>query len=132
MEDILLFVAVVFGLLSLILFFKIWAMAGKVAAIEKMMADRFRLEQGFNQKLYTVKLNGEVKEGVAMLNESYLRELGRKVQAGRLGSYSEEDFKKDRDALVARYRPFYQFLDTEIPAEFFLMEYKTTGWIWPA
>ena len=123
MEDILIFICVVFGILNLILFFKIWGMTDKVKHIDSLLSKQAGWGQGYNQVLYSHRVNGNIQKGLEMLNDSFMKELANTRKT------SEEEFTLDRDRLINIYTPYYKVIGKEIPNDFSEMTLETAKWI---
>lgn len=123
MDDILIFICIVFGILNLILFFKIWGMTDKVRHIDSLLSKQAGWGQKYNQVLYFYRVNGDIQKGFEMLNDSFMKELTNTRKT------SEEEFALDRDRLINTYTPYYKVIGKEIPKDFTEMTLETAKWI---
>lgn len=106
METITLFVSIViivFGVLQIILFFKLWAMTNKVSSIES------NLRKKHNYEFYI--LSGEKEKAYQLIKESLINRL---IEL-QLDTYGDEKFIAVADRVIPKYTKLIEYAGFEIP-----------------
>ncbi|MDR3118819.1 MAG: hypothetical protein LBU44_05295 [Mediterranea sp.] len=106
MEGILIFTSVlfiVFGILQIILFFKIWIMTNKVSAIEEKLNEK----KGY----YYYMMSGEKEKAYNFLKE----ELTHKLIRFKKDSYDRNEFLRLSDKTIKEYLHFIGYTGFELP-----------------
>lgn len=109
MEGILMFVSVVmivFGILQIILFFKMWGMTNDVGNINSKLHER----KDENKEYELLMISGENKAVYQILTNKLSKDIHEAYQ-----SFSESYYEKEVKRLLELYKPKFQKIDREIP-----------------
>ena len=99
-------IIIVFGILQIILFFKIWAMTNNVKDIQR----RF-VNQNLKSEANIAHMKGDIDAAEKCLNESLLKEISDLF-------YSTNDYSKWKDELDSikwRYKEAFKKIDRQAP-----------------
>lgn len=105
MEDLMTFVGIiiiVFGILQIVLFFKIWKMTNDVHKIKYELTS----DKSINQSILLL-LKGDTKLAYDKLYDSFLNDV---ITASRSSwtSNPAEDYKEDFNKIVELYKPIFE------------------------
>lgn len=113
METILAIIFVVFGVLQIILFFKVWSMTDDVKSIKNILSSN-----DLKAKAQILVLKGEMPEAKNVLDESFLFELT-KYESKKYDNYYDY-----YDEITAEYKEIYESLGLA-PLDFEKMREKS-------
>lgn len=106
MYDFLSVILIVFGILQIILFFKVWGMTNSVKRIQDKMDD-----QDFVAKACYSYLKGDIDETERLLNDAFLLEVSVLSKSSR----AYQDWYQLYDKLVLKYKRAFKKIDKPTP-----------------
>lgn len=137
MEGFVLFLMIVFGILQIILFFKIWGATNDIDKLKSTICDKTHSvdRDKYIRKMYLLNKSNEAE---VFLNESYSEEIiaiysdcirncsvENKIWHNGVYVSTSEAFSIRKDELTETYKPFYQLFGLNIPTQFMDINFET-------
>lgn len=107
-------VQIVMGVLSLILFFKIWGMTNDVRKLRDNICTSGLKGEQLSKKMLILKYTGKIDEAKKLLDEN----LENEVFAQMCTKGNDIEYTKSQvEEIIKKYENYYKSLDCEMPAE---------------
>lgn len=114
MDVIIYIIGIVFGVLQIILFFKIWGMTNDVKALKNKFESRGLNQDRLAQRVLELKYTGKVEEAKKLVDDNLENEVFVQMFVpGNDVTYTESEVKKIRKF----YDKYYKLLNYEMPVE---------------
>lgn len=119
MEGFITFIVIVFGVLQLILFFKIWGMTNDVDKLKSKFCKSKESEISFEEMLVRINYQKGKGEALKMLENKLEKDFANLIDAKYIVQYFNEQHNK----LLKEYKFLYGYLGCEVPEWFANFDY---------
>lgn len=114
MEVIIYIIGIIFGVLQIILFFKIWGMTNDVKELKNTFCTRGFTQDRLAQKVLELKYMGKIDEAKKLVDENLENDMFAQMFIRGNGiTYTESEVERIREF----YEKYYKLLNCEMPNE---------------
>jgi hypothetical protein len=114
MDVVIYIIGIVFGILQIILFFKIWGMTNDVKDLKNKFCTRGLNQDQLAKKVLELKYTGNVEEAKKLVDENLENEIfAQMFMAGNGVAYTKSEVERIREF----YEKYYKLLNCEMPKE---------------